>query len=294
PLRRFPDAHQARRGLERVPPRVGRPRGRHAEGPFDLRIHRSGQAGTAASIPPGKTLRTGSGGDTLVRTRKNRGARGGEPHSRTGQGGEGVEEQGALRRNGEASRSVFLGEPFVFRRGVLEDRRGGVGAPSGRISVGRGGGPSLKRRMIKVAAQTLAEKILKRKAPVPIMPGSAYFQIPVDLCLGHDATIALLIQRFKKMGARIWDPSRCFFAADHFAPPSTPERAEILNSYLNFVEEQAVPKDWLFKGISHQLMIEDSRCQPGVVLCGADSHTVMAGALGCFATGLGSTDILAV
>src|SRR4029453_19219142 len=142
--------------------------------------------------------------------------------------------------------------------------------------------------------QTLTEKILKRKAPEPIFKGSAYFQIPVDLVLGHDATIALLIQRFKKMGARIWDPSRCLFAADHFAPPSTPERAEILNGYLNFVEEQAVPKDWLFKGISHQLMIEDSRCQPGTVLCGADSHTVMAGALGCFATGLGSTDILAV
>ncbi len=145
-----------------------------------------------------------------------------------------------------------------------------------------------------MTAQTLTEKILRKKAPEPILPGSEYYQIPVDWVLGHDATIALLIERFQKTGARIWDPSRCFFAADHFAPPSTPERAEILDRYLNFVDEQAVPKDLLFKGISHQLLIEDSRCQPATVICGADSHTVMAGAIGCFATGLGSTDIMAV
>lgn len=145
-----------------------------------------------------------------------------------------------------------------------------------------------------MTALTLTEKILRGKAPEPILPGSKYYQIPVDWVLGHDATIALLIERFQKTGARIWDPSRCFFAADHFAPPSTPERADILNRYLNFVDEQAVPKELLFKGISHQLLVEDSRCQPGTVICGADSHTVMAGAIGCFATGLGSTDIMAV
>ncbi|MEW6733909.1 MAG: aconitase/3-isopropylmalate dehydratase large subunit family protein [Acidobacteriota bacterium] len=142
--------------------------------------------------------------------------------------------------------------------------------------------------------QTLTEKILLRKVAVPILPDSQYFRIPVDLVLGHDATIALLIDRFKKTGQHIWDPSRCFFAADHFVPPSTPERADILNRYLDFVKEQGVPQDLLYRGISHQLMLEDNRCQPGMVICGADSHTVMAGALGCFAAGMGSTDIMAL
>lgn len=142
--------------------------------------------------------------------------------------------------------------------------------------------------------QTLVEKILLKKVKEPIVPGSAYFQVPVDLVLGHDATVALLIERFKKTGRHIWDPSRCFFAADHFAPPSTPERADILGRYLDFVKQESVPQDLLFRGISHQLLIEDRRCQPGLVICGADSHTVMAGATGCFATGLGSTDIMAV
>ncbi|HKY62334.1 MAG TPA: aconitase/3-isopropylmalate dehydratase large subunit family protein [bacterium] len=142
--------------------------------------------------------------------------------------------------------------------------------------------------------RTLVEKILRRRALEPILPGSEFFQVPVDLVLGHDATIALIADRFKKSGRHIWDPERCFFAADHFAPPSTPERADILARYLNFVEEEKVPQDLLYQGISHQLMVEDKRCRPGMVICGADSHTVMAGALGCFATGLGSTDIMAV
>ena len=142
--------------------------------------------------------------------------------------------------------------------------------------------------------QTLTAKLLRRNVAAPIVAGSEFFRIPVDLVLGHDATIALLIERFQKAGRRIWDPARCFFAADHFTPPSTPERADILRRYLAFMNQECVPQDLAFRGISHQLLVEDRRCQPGMVICGADSHTVMAGALGAFACGMGSTDILAL
>ena len=142
--------------------------------------------------------------------------------------------------------------------------------------------------------QTLTAKLLRRRTAEPIVAGSEFFRIPVDLVLGHDATIALLIERFQRAGRRIWDPARCFFAADHFTPPSTPERADILHRYLAFLNQECVPQDLVFRGISHQLLIEDRRCQPGMVICGADSHTVMAGALGAFACGMGSTDILAL
>lgn len=142
--------------------------------------------------------------------------------------------------------------------------------------------------------RTLVEKILLKSAKEPVLPGSAYFRVPADLVLGHDATIALLVERFRKTGRHVWDAGRCLFAADHFAPPSTPERADILARYLSFVREEGVPQDWLYRGISHQLMIEDKRCRPGMVICGADSHTVMAGGVGAFAMGLGSTDIMAV
>ena len=141
---------------------------------------------------------------------------------------------------------------------------------------------------------TLTQKLLLKNDVAPVVPGSEYYRIPVDLLLGHDATIALLIDRLKAAGGRIIDPARCFFAADHFAPPSTPERADVLRRYLDFIDDFNIPQDNLFRGISHQLLVESSRCRPGMVICGADSHTVMAGALSCFATGIGSTDTLAV
>jgi len=66
--------------------------------------------------------------------------------------------------------------------------------------------------------RTLTAKLLRRRAAEPIIAGSEFFRIPVDLVLGHDATIALLIERFQRAGRRIWDPTRCFFAAaDRFS-----------------------------------------------------------------------------
>jgi 3-isopropylmalate/(R)-2-methylmalate dehydratase large subunit len=115
-----------------------------------------------------------------------------------------------------------------------------------------------------------------------------------DLVLGHEATIALLIDRLHATGRDVFDPDRCFFAADHFVPPATVERADILRKYLSFIEQQGIPDDLLYRGISHQLLVEDSRCRPGALIVGADSHTTMGGALSCFSAGFGSTDILAV
>ena len=141
---------------------------------------------------------------------------------------------------------------------------------------------------------SITERILKKRAFEPACEGSAYLRVEPDLVLGHEATIALLIKRLREAGKKVFDPSKCFFAADHFVPPATAERAGILRQYLTFVDEEDIPKDQLFRGISHQLLVEDPRCRPGALIVGADSHTTMAGALGCFAAGFGSTDILAI
>ena len=143
-------------------------------------------------------------------------------------------------------------------------------------------------------AGTLTAKILQAHQRAPARPGSRFFRAEVDLVLGHDATIALIIDRLKASGRPIRHPERCLFAADHFVPPASAERAEILHDYIAFVRESGIDPSHLFQGISHQLMLEDARCLPGVLICGADSHTTMAGALGAFAAGFGSTDILAI
>lgn len=141
---------------------------------------------------------------------------------------------------------------------------------------------------------SLTGRILAAHALGPAVPGSAFLTLDVDVILGHEATIALLIERMRRAGLHIRNPERCLFAADHFVPPATAERASILQKYIEFLVEQGVSDRYLFKGISHQLMVEDARCVPGALICGADSHTTMGGALGAFAAGYGSTDILSI
>lgn len=139
---------------------------------------------------------------------------------------------------------------------------------------------------------TITERILRSRMVEAAPPGSRYMCVEPDLVLGHEATIALLVDRLHEAGRRVWNPLKCFFAADHFAPPATAERAGILRKYLDFMVDEGIPQDLLYRGISHQLLVEDRRCRPGALIAGADSHTTMGGALGCFAAGFGSTDVL--
>lgn len=142
--------------------------------------------------------------------------------------------------------------------------------------------------------QTLVEKLLGPRSHGPVLPGSRYQSIDVDLVVAHDATFSLGIDTIERLALPLLPAEKLLFAADHFAPPSTPERAAILDRYVRFLRDRRLPTDQLFRGICHQLAIEDPRVRPGRVVVGADSHTIMAGALGCFATGFGTTDILAV
>ena len=47
-------------------------------------------------------------------------------------------------------------------------------------------------------------------------------------------------------------------------------------------------------GVEHALLPEQGLVRPGMIIIGADSHTCTYGALGAFATGMGSTDLAAV
>ncbi|WP_328522707.1 3-isopropylmalate dehydratase large subunit [Kribbella sp. NBC_00359] len=119
-----------------------------------------------------------------------------------------------------------------------------------------------------------------------------YREIRIDALLGHDATIALLIDEFERRGLEIWDRGRVIFTNDHFSPPSTIEQADISNKFLRFARAQNVAHLMIDRGICHQLLVESPLCSPGSLIVGADSHTVMAGGVGVCATGMGSTDIL--
>lgn len=139
--------------------------------------------------------------------------------------------------------------------------------------------------------KTLIEKVLESHA-IDDDESDVFKRVSVDAILGHDATIALLADEFERRNLSIWDPGKVLFANDHFSPPATCERADISRRFIEFSRAQGVKNLLLDRGICHQLLVESALCQPGSLIVGADSHTLMAGGIGACATGMGSTDIL--
>jgi 3-isopropylmalate/(R)-2-methylmalate dehydratase large subunit len=80
---------------------------------------------------------------------------------------------------------------------------------------------------------------------------------------------------------------------DHFTPNKDIKSAEQCLVMRQFARAQGLP--YYFEvgrmGIEHVLLPEQGLVVPGDVVVGADSHTCTYGALGAFATGMGSTDI---
>jgi 3-isopropylmalate/(R)-2-methylmalate dehydratase large subunit len=121
---------------------------------------------------------------------------------------------------------------------------------------------------------------------------SEYVRVRLDAVLGHDATIALLVEEFRRRNLEVWDRERVIFVNDHFSPAATIERANISRMFIDFAREKRIVHLAIDQGICHQLLVEHRLCAPGALIVGADSHTIMGGALGACCTGMGTTDIL--
>jgi 3-isopropylmalate/(R)-2-methylmalate dehydratase large subunit len=144
-----------------------------------------------------------------------------------------------------------------------------------------------------MTAQTIAEKILSAHAGKAVRAGDIVI-CEVDLVIGTDASTPMAIRYFERMGGtRLFDPARCVFALDHYAPPSTPRTAAFHEQMRAFARRHAAELYEVGDGISHQIVMERGRVLPGDLVIGADSHTVTCGALNLFATGVGSSDLAA-
>lgn len=142
---------------------------------------------------------------------------------------------------------------------------------------------------------TLAEKILSAHAnQKQVMPGE-FITVRVDLILANDITAPIAIREFGQLGLeRVFDPQKIVFVPDHFTPAKDIASAEQVKLTQQFAREQGTGYFELGQmGIEHVLLPELGMVLPGDVVIGADSHTCTGGALGAFATGMGSTDIAA-
>ncbi|MDI6884384.1 MAG: 3-isopropylmalate dehydratase large subunit [Hadesarchaea archaeon] len=143
---------------------------------------------------------------------------------------------------------------------------------------------------------TIAEKILARASGRKRVSPGEIVEAKVDVAMAHDLTAPLAIEALHKMGVkRVWDPSKVVIVLDHQAPPTTIEMAKDHAMLRKFVAENRVPNFYdVHEGICHQVVPEGGFALPGRLVVGADSHSCTYGALGCFATGVGSTDMAAI
>ncbi|MFN2230383.1 MAG: 3-isopropylmalate dehydratase large subunit [Anaerolineae bacterium] len=145
---------------------------------------------------------------------------------------------------------------------------------------------------------TMAEKILASHAGLETVHAGQFVEANVDIVLGNDITAPIAIREFEKLAddgdrLRVFDPERVVLVADHFTPNKDIKSAEQCVVMRRFAQQQNLPHyyDVGCMGIEHVLLPEEGLVVPGDVVVGADSHTCTYGALGAFATGVGSTDI---
>src|SRR4030042_5170052 len=136
---------------------------------------------------------------------------------------------------------------------------------------------------------TLAEKILSEHAGKEVRTGEIAV-VSVDLTYTQDGTGPLAVRKIQEMGFKeVYRPTKTIFFLDHAAPSP---RFELSNDHVflrDFAERTGSQISDVGYGISHQVVAE-SEVKPGDVVIGAASHTCTGGALGAFATGVGSTD----
>ncbi len=177
--------------------------------------------------------------------------------------------------------------------------------------------------MTSARAMTLCEKILAAHVVadataghlgvVAVKPGDAFFA-RTDVRFSHEYVTAMAESVFTaQMGprAKVTDPASVWVFRDHLTlldlVMPTAHRAMGLDEHaqkLALVQEDFASRQGVklygevyregkrvgSEAICHNKVIEEIAL-PGQLVVGTDSHTCMAGALGCFAFGVGSTDM---
>ncbi|MBZ4688623.1 MAG: 3-isopropylmalate/(R)-2-methylmalate dehydratase large subunit [Clostridia bacterium] len=143
---------------------------------------------------------------------------------------------------------------------------------------------------------TITEKILAAHCGKDYVEPGELINAKLDVVLGNDITAPVAIKEFKKLGIdKVFDKDKVVLVPDHFTPNKDIKSAEQAKMVREFAKEQELTNYFEVgrMGIEHCLLPQEGLVLPGDLVIGADSHTCTYGALGAFATGVGSTDMAA-
>jgi 3-isopropylmalate/(R)-2-methylmalate dehydratase large subunit len=164
---------------------------------------------------------------------------------------------------------------------------------------------------------TIVEKIIARHAFVragevgvaSVKPGDALFAV-ADVRFSHEYVTPMaesLLKQSLGADARVTEPESVFAFRDHLTflnKVMSPKHRELgllekadglATTQEDFANSQGIKlygenAEGGSEAICHNAVVEDLAL-PGQIVIGTDSHTCMAGVLGCFAFGVGSTDM---
>ncbi len=139
--------------------------------------------------------------------------------------------------------------------------------------------------------KTITEKIFSAHCHKEVSSGDVAV-CDIDFCFGQDGTSSLIIDSFKKLGAKkVFNKNRFCMVIDHSAPSPNIGVSGVHKKMRTFAKEHNLKVFDIGSGVCHQVIPEAGLVSPGDLVVGADSHTCTYGALGAFSTGMGSTDL---
>ena len=139
----------------------------------------------------------------------------------------------------------------------------------------------------------MTEKIFAHHAGLDkVVPGQL-IKCKLDLVLGNDITSPPAITEFNKIGKPVFDKTKIALVPDHFTPNKDIKSAQMAKIVREFARKHEIVNYFEVgqMGIEHVILPEKGLVAPGDLIIGADSHTCTYGAVGAFATGVGSTDM---
>ncbi|MGH2768431.1 MAG: 3-isopropylmalate dehydratase large subunit [Actinomycetota bacterium] len=148
-----------------------------------------------------------------------------------------------------------------------------------------------------MSGMTITEKILARASGADRVEPGELVMARVNLAMANDITAPLAIDAFHRIGVeRVWDKERVALVPSHFVPAKDIASASLSMLMREFAQQQDITHYFEIgrAGIEHILLPEQALVAPGEVVIGADSHSCTYGAVGCFSTGVGSTDLAGV
>jgi len=143
---------------------------------------------------------------------------------------------------------------------------------------------------------TITEKILMAHTKLKEIHPGQLINARVDIALGNDITAPIAIREFRAAGGKkVFNKNKVALVLDHFTPNKDINSAEQCKTVREFAIEHKIVHFYEGGqvGVEHALLPEKGIVLPGDLVIGADSHTCTYGALGAFATGVGSTDLAA-